>query len=200
MPLPVTSIVVGETTAQIIVMKDRTTRPARTKSWMFTRSLEAILYGPRETSNGALLKLLGRISMSKSTLTLTSRSVGDGVVEQAEWDQIISLFRSTLDGTENPRKAKNVALIPTSVASAAAQSYGRNPHTVALLKGISSVPRQWALLEEKEELAQNNEMDLLLEEKIEEDADLEFLDMDLAVYELYSHARTHTHTHIHIQN
>ena len=57
MPLPVTNLLVDGARVYSIALKDRRQRPHRNKSWLFKLQLEAAIFGPRETSNGALNRL-----------------------------------------------------------------------------------------------------------------------------------------------
>ena len=57
MPLPVTDFLVNGARVYSIAFKDRRQRPHRNKSWLFKLQLEAAIFGPRETSNGALNRL-----------------------------------------------------------------------------------------------------------------------------------------------
>ena len=178
--VPISSFPVDGRAVYCIALKDRTQRPHRNKNWIYKTQLEASIYGPRETSNGALNKLLARLSMNNSTLLLNAAAVEEGTVTEAEFTQIITHFQTNVLLSDAKAKAKNVSLVPTSVASAVAQAYGRIPRTVELLRGLSALPRTWRLEEERDELAAQNQMDLLLEEEIEEEGVDETLDVDLA--------------------
>ena len=139
---------------------------------MYKLQLESVIYGQRERSNGALNNLLARLSMSGSTLALNATSVTDGTVTESEWNQIISHFQTNVLLSDAKKKAKNVSLVPTSVASAAAQAYGRTPTTTQLLQRLSALPRRWEQEIERETLAAQNQVDLALEDEIEtEDID-----------------------------
>ena len=171
MPLPISSFSVDGESVYSIGLKDRTQRPHRNKLWLYKCQLEAILYG-NTSSTGAINKMLGRLSMGHSILVLNASSVADGIATDDEFTQILTHFQTNVLLTECKKKAKNVSLIPTSVCSAAAQAYGRNPRTVELLRGLSALPRIWRLEEERDALAQENLEDLVLEEEIEnEDID-----------------------------
>ena len=167
MPVPISSFAVDGRAVYSIALKDRTQRPHRNKTWLYKNQLEAAVYGPRETSNGALNKLLGRLSMNNSALLLNASAVEEGIVTEAEFTQIITHFQTNVLLSDAKGKAKNVSLVPTSVASAASQAYGRTPRTVELLRGLSALPRTWRLEEERDALAAQGEEDLALEDEIE---------------------------------
>ena len=107
--------------------------------------------------------------MNHSTLILNKQAVEEGIVEEAEFAQCLSLFQTEVLLTECKAKTKNVALVPTSIAKAAAEAHGRSPRTVELLKGMGQLSRQWVQLEERDALAAENMIDPVLEDEIEQE-------------------------------
>lgn len=83
MPLPIISLI------------DRTSnRPAR-KRFVFMRSLEQIVWGAREKSNGVLAQLLQRLSQDSCIYTVHRASVDndDAWLKEQEFQTILQIFR-----------------------------------------------------------------------------------------------------------
>ena len=92
----------------------------------------------------------------------------------------MSLFQSLLP-VEGKNKVRNLSLVPTSVAVAAiSQGFGRNDASTSLLRALNSLPTRWEQEIEKEANEETGEVDLVLNELLEEDADIEKLEMDFA--------------------
>ena len=106
--------------------------------------------------------------MNNSTLVLNAAAVADGVVEEVEFAECMALFQTILC-SESRAKTKNVSLVPTTIVKAAAESHGRSPRTVELLRGMNQLSRQWLQLEERETLAAQHQVDYVLEAEIEEE-------------------------------
>lgn len=136
--------------------------------------------------------------MNNSTLVLNAAAVADGVVEEVEFAECMALFQTILC-SESRAKTKNVSLVPTTIVKAAAESHGRSPRTVELLRGMNQLSRQWLQLEERETLAAQHQVDYVLEAEIEEENEEidEGLMMDLATeilvtQEAYEEVQTDT--------
>ena len=97
----------------VVALKDRRQKPWRMKRWVFSKSLEQVLFGVRQSGTGAISKLLARVSMQGSTICLGGASVKDDLVTEEEFDAVLTLFRSTLH-IEARGRTRNVTLVPVS--------------------------------------------------------------------------------------
>lgn len=107
--------------------------------------------------------------MNHSTLILNKQAVEEGIVMEEEFAQCLSLFQTEVLITECKAKTKNVTLVPTSIAKAAAEAHGRSPRTVELLRAMGQLSRHWVQLEERDALAAENMIDPVLEDEIEQE-------------------------------
>ena len=112
--------------------------------------------------------LLGRCSLAQVPLVLKAKSVVDGLVTRGEYDEIIKLLCESLP-LESQGRTRCATLIATNHAITLAGKLGRSDKTVAFMRSLSQpLPRAWELAEEKEALAANGEVDLLVDEELEE--------------------------------
>ena len=139
----------------VLSLRDRRgAKPHRAKRFVFQSQLEACIFGARESSTGAIQKLLHRISMTDSTLCIGRATVDDGLVTVEEFDTVLHLYKSTIADAEQRARVRNVTVVPITVASAAAQAFGRCPRTTALLRAFSALPKVWEMEEERDMLAE----------------------------------------------
>ena len=77
----------------VIQMNDRRGAQPRNETWMFQLQVQQCLFGE---SNGAMYRLLGRMSLTRTPVCLNRSSVSERLVQQDEWDELITLFQSIL--------------------------------------------------------------------------------------------------------
>ena len=136
MPVLVDALAVLDVELHVVALKDRRQKPWRMKRWVFSKSLEQVLFGVRQSGTGAISKLLARVSMQGSTICLGGASVKDDLVTEEEFDAVLTLFRSTLH-IEARGRTRNVTLVPVSGDS------GHPAPLTAVLHMRSFVPAHW---------------------------------------------------------
>ena len=149
-PMPVVSLV------------DRRTSRQRRARFVFSRSLEAILWGLKEKSNGTLFQLLQRHSLEAVVYTVDKGAVEREWLTQAEFDAILGAFREAcVVDVEARRRVRQCSMIPLSAAVTACTSFGRNDQTVQILKIFKSLPRLWSMQMQSEADEVAGEVDLV---------------------------------------
>jgi hypothetical protein len=155
MPVAHDTVAVGALTVHVLSLRDRRgAKPHREKRFVFQSQLEACIFGARDNSTGAVQKLLQRVSLTCTTLCIGRATVEDGLVLNEEFDAVLHLYKSTIADVEQRARVRNVTVVPITVASAAAQAFGRCPRTTALLRAFSALPKVWEMEEERDMLAE----------------------------------------------
>ena len=144
-----------------------------------------MLYGREDGgSNGAIWKLLSATGLGRTSLIVNKASVTMGIVTGAEQSEILELFRRTSCRNVDPcslGRVRGCTLLPIATVACICRTFGRSPASMALLRALSQpVPESWELQEQRETLAGQGEVDLLLEEAVETGQDFEAEDVSFA--------------------
>ena len=158
---------VNSVTFPVLKVKDRSKRPVREVRWCYQKQLELVLFG---ANNGGINALLNRISMGSTTFQVKSSCVGEKLLTQEEFEEVLDVARSLVDAEARSR-VRVATLCPLPVCVAACTAYGRCPKTQEVLAALQSVPKAWELAQEQEEDEAEGVVDLALQEKIEEELD-----------------------------
>jgi len=124
-----------------------------------------------QRTTGSFKALLERLSLSESVLMVEKRSV-PGLMSETTLRVLLDAYKPLVQDVEARNRVKRCAIVPMSVAIAAASAYGRCEQTVALMRGLNQLPRLWQLQIEQEQNRAALEVDLVLNDEIEE-AELE---------------------------
>ena len=140
--------------------------------WCLQRHVESILYSRFDGgSTGALWRILNETGLSRTSLTCNNASVQMGILTSAEQAEILSLFRQTSFRDIDPcslGRVRSCTLLPIATVACICRSFGRSPASMALLRALAqSIPESWELAAEREALAEDDEVDLLLEEALD---------------------------------
>ena len=160
-------------TMSVVSLVDRRAAGNRIVRFVFQRHLEAVLYGRIEGSSGPIWKLMNQTGMSSTTLSVSKQSVTANTITDAEYTAIMAEFRSSLPGDmidpSSLGRIRNCTILPIAAAATIVRSFGRSGAALAWLRAFNQpVPQAWELREEQEANEAANEMDLLLNDKIEE--------------------------------
>ena len=180
-------MVLGQT-IPILSLVDRTTRRMRRTRFVFTRSIERVVWASLGKSNGTFSNLLARNSLQNSVYTVRKAAVmrdddesDDDADDDAGWltleeyNQIMHCFRQHChDDVETQLKVRQASMIPISVCITALQCHGRDDRTTAWLKAFNSLPKLWQMRIEDEQDKSRGEVDLALKEDIDETAEEEY--------------------------
>ena len=145
--------------------------PRRSEILLFNRSADG-------GSSGAIWKVLNVAGLSATSLCCSRKAVTDGVITEAEFSQIMTVFKRALPpehcDPSSLGRMRFCTLLPLASSALVCRQHGRSGASLAWLRAFSqSVPESWVLHEQREELAANNEVDLVLEAQIEAQGDFE---------------------------
>ena len=185
----------GFSMPRLLLRDRRDGRNSRPVQWVFQRHMEMILYNRWEGgTSGAIYKLLNATGMQRSAFNITRATVDDSEVTQAEFDALLDIFRKTHPNSDvdNLTRVRNVTLLPVATAAAMARTYGHAQGSMAFLTALGQqVPRAWELEQQRAELAERQQVDLVIEEElaaapaeVEEQVEKSFADelMEMAVF------------------
>ena len=91
-----------------------------------------------------------------------------GILLEDEFRALKDAFKPLVEDVEARNRVKRCSLVPVSVVVAACGAYGETAQTVALLRALHQLPRQWALQMEQERNHERLEHDLLIEQELAE--------------------------------
>ena len=115
--------------------------------------------------------------LGRTALIINKASVAMCLVTSSEMTEVLDLFRSTSSRSVDPcslGRVRSCTLLPIATVACICRSFGRSPASMSLLRALAqAVPESWALEEQRETNAQNNEVDLLLNDAIETGQDFE---------------------------
>ena len=122
--------------------------------------------------------MLNVAGLGSTSLCCSRKAVNDGVITEGEFAQIMTVFKQALPPEHcDPSSLGRIrfcTLLPIATAALVCRQHGRSGASLAWLRAFSqSVPESWVLQEEREELAANNQVDLVLEAQIEAQGDFE---------------------------
>ena len=151
--------------------------------WICQRHLEILLFNRVDGgSSGAIWKVLNVSGLSSTSLCCNKQAVTDRVVTQAEFTQIMAVFKEALPAEHaDPSslgRIRSCTLLPLATAALVCRQHGRSGASLAWLRAFSqSVPESWELHEQREQNAANLQVDLVLEEQLENQGDFEAEDL-----------------------
>ena len=153
--------------------------------WCMQRHVENVLYQRLDGgSTGALWKILNETGLSRTSLICNKASVQMGIITQAEMNEVLELFRQTSTRGIDPcslGRVRSCTLLPIATVACICRCFGRSPASIALLRALAQpVPESWTLQEQQEALADEGEVDLLIDEQLEKAADFEAEDLSFA--------------------
>lgn len=147
----------------VVILPDRRAAAAPVTRWLLQNQLECCLYGG--AGNAACWRALQRLSMQSCPLALKRASV-PALVTDAEYRALLVLLESTLDLSARGR-CRAVTLVPLPVSVALIKAAGRSDHTSRLLAALHEpLPRAWELQAEREALAEQRQLDYVLEDEL----------------------------------
>ena len=122
--------------------------------------------------------MLNASGLGSTSLCCSRKAVTDGVLEEAEFSQIMSIFKDALPPEHcDPSSLGRIrfcTILPVATAALVCRQHGRSGASLAWLRAFSqSVPESWVLHEEAEQNAANNEVDLVLQDQLEAQGDFE---------------------------
>ena len=140
--------------------------------WVMQRHVEVILYDREDGgSTGAIWKLLSTTGLGRTALIVNKASVHMGIVTTAEQKDVLEVFRSTSCRSIDPcslGRVRSCTLLPVATVACICRTFGRSPASMGLLRALAQpIPESWELASQREELAEDDEVDLLLEEALE---------------------------------
>ena len=120
---------------------------------------------------GAIWKALTMSGLDSTSLCVARKAVTDGTIEEAELQQIMTLFRSSLPpdmcDPSSLGRIRSCTLLPIASAASICRSHGRSGASLAWLRAFSMpIPPSWEMQEQVEQDAANGEVDLVLEEQL----------------------------------
>jgi hypothetical protein len=146
--------------------------------FIYQRHLELVLYGRTEGSSGPIWKLLNGSGLGSTALAVNKQAVTSSLLLQSEFDTLMKTYKEALPADiVDPcslGRIRNCTLLPLATAAAIARSFGRSPASMAFLRALSqTVPEAWTLQEEHDQNLANHQLDLVLEDQLEDQADFE---------------------------
>ena len=154
----------------------------RTLYWICQRHLEALLFGRSDGgSSGAIWKILNISGLGATSLCCTRKAVQDGHITEAEYLQIMSVYKqhlpSSLVDPSSLGRIRSCTLLPVATAALVCRQHGRSAATTAWLTAFSqSVPDSWQLHAQAEQDAAAGVPDHALESQLD-DASFEVEDI-----------------------
>ena len=146
--------------------------------WIYQRHLETLLYGRTEGSSGPIWKILSSTGLGPTALLINKAAVATGHIMQPEFDVLMRVFKEALPADivdpSSLGRIRNCTLLPLATAATIVRSFGRSAMAMSFLRAFSvPVPEAWSMHEEREALAAQGQVDLVLEDQIEAQGDFE---------------------------
>ena len=172
-------------TMSVISLPDRRAAGNQVVRFVFQRHMEAVLFGRIEGSSGPIWKLMNQAGIGSTAMLINKAATTAGIVTGAEFDALMSEFRSSIPGDmADPASLgliRNCTIIPVAAAASIVRTFGRSGPSMAWLRAFNQpVPMAWQLLAEQEGNDAAGEADLVLDEKLDEQGfeaeDLSFAD------------------------
>jgi integrase len=168
-----------------VTLRDRRAGGSPLVRFIYQRHLEVVLYGRTEGSSGPIWKLLNGSGLGSTALAVNKQAVTSALIMQSEFDTLMKTYKEALPADiVDPcslGRIRNCTLLPLATAAAIARSFGRSPASMAFLRALSqTVPEAWTLQEEHEQNLANHQLDLVLEDKLEDQADFESEELSFA--------------------
>ena len=160
-------------TMSVVSLVDRRAAGNRIVRFVYQRHLEAVLYGRMEGSSGPIWKLMTQTGMSSTTLSISKQSVTAGTITDAEYNAIMTEFKSSLPADmvdpSSLGRIRNCTILPIAAAATIVRTFGRSGAAMAWLRAFNQpIPQAWELREEQEANDAAGEVDLLLNDQLDE--------------------------------
>ena len=157
----------------VVSLVDRRAAGNRIVRFVYQRHLEAVLYGRMEGSSGPIWKLMNQTGMSSTTLSISKQSVTAGTITDAEYNAIMTEFKSSLPADmvdpSSLGRIRNCTILPIAAAATIVRTFCRSGAAMAWLRAFNQpIPQAWELREEQEENDAAGEVDLLLNDQLDE--------------------------------
>jgi len=146
----------------------------RTLHWICQRHLEILLFGRGDGgSSGAIWKILNVSGLGSTALNCARKTVDEGLITEEEFNQIMKVFKRGLPAEicdpSSLGRIRTFTLLPVATAALVCRQHGRSTASMAWLRSFSQVvPDSWVVHEQAERDAANGELDLVLEEKLDD--------------------------------
>lgn len=172
-------------TMPVVSLVDRRAAGNRVVRFVYQRHLEAVLYGRTEGSSGPIWKLMSQSGMGSTALSVGKTSVVSGILTEAEFAALMAEFKASLPSDlVDPcslGRIRNCTILPIAAAATMVRTFGRSSASMAWLRAFSQpIPQAWELREEQEANEATGEVDLVLNDKLDEQAfeaeDISFAD------------------------
>ena len=142
-------------TMPVVSLPDRRAAGGRLVRFVYQRHLEAVLFGRAEGSSGPIWKLMNQAGIGSTTFSVNKASVAAGLISKAEFDTLMSEFKSSLPADlVDPcslGRIRNCTILPLAAAATVVRSFGRSAASMAWLRAVSQpIPHAWELREEQE--------------------------------------------------
>ena len=116
---------------------------------------------------------MNQAGIGSTAMSVSKKSVQEGLIEQPEFDALMSTFKDTLPADlVDPcslGRIRNCTIIPLAAAATIVRSFGRSAASMAWLRAVQQpVPQAWELREEQEANTAEGVVDLLLNEQLDE--------------------------------
>ena len=165
----------------ISILNRRAGGAPRLLRWVYQRHLEILLFRRTDGgSSGAIWKTLNMSGLQSTSLCCSRKVVDDGHLLEAEFQQIMQVFKDALPADvcdpSSFGRIRSCTVLPVATAAAVCRAHGRSPASTAWLTAFSqSVPQAWELHDQAEQDAANGEVDLVLQDQLEQlEADQHF--------------------------
>ena len=153
--------------------------------FVFQRHLETVLYGRSEGSSGPIWKVMNAAGIGATTMAVNKAAVIAQTITEAEFKAIMNAFKSALPADvvdpSSLGRIRNCTILPLAAAATVVRTFGRSPASMAWLRALSQpMPQAWELQEEQEANVAAGEVDYVLEEKLDVDANFEAEEISFA--------------------
>ena len=160
-------------TMPIVSLTDRRAAGNRLVRFVFQRHLETVLYGRSEGSSGPIWKVMNAAGIGATTMAVNKASVNAGMITDSEYKELMDAFKSALPvdmvDPSSLGRIRNCTILPLAAAATVVRTFGRSPASMAWLRALSQpVPPAWELREEQEANDAAGQVDLLLNERLDE--------------------------------
>ena len=122
-------------TMSVVSLVDRRAAGNRIVRFVYQRHLEAVLYGRIEGASGPIWKLMNQTGMSSTTLAVSKQSVTAGTITDAEYNTIMTEFKSSLPADmvdpSSLGRIRNCTILPIAAAATIVRTFGRSGAAMA---------------------------------------------------------------------
>ena len=97
----------------VLSILDRRSTRARRSRFLFVRTVEAVVWGAKEKSNGVFYQALQRASLESTIFCVDKQAVKDELVTQGEFDTLMACFlESCVPDVEARRRTRKFSMAP----------------------------------------------------------------------------------------